>query len=968
MTPELWGKVDRIWHAVLERPKAERARAIDELCAGDAALHREVTSLFVHLSDASAAGFGAPPPPMRSIAKGTRLGPYVVDASIGAGGMGEVYRARDHRLARDVAIKVLPPEVGNDPSRLRQFEEEARAAAALNHPNILAVYDVGSQPADGPNEPAVSFIVTELLEGRTLRELLRDERLPVSRMLALARQIVNGLAAAHARGIVHRDLKPENLFVTADGHVKILDFGLARAIAPGGHPDQSETTHAATSPHLVVGTPGYMAPEQVRGQTPDHRGDIFAFGAVLYEMLTGRRAFHGDTPLDALSAVLRDPPSGPISTPERPVPPSLVRIVERCLEKLPGGRFQSTVDLAFALEGLTPADSGFVEPADRAADDPTARRRFSWSTALPWALAAAAAAAFLTVWHPWRNDSSPPPPEQWAMVTPGDVLFAQTSATPTPAISPDGAYVVLVVKKPDGGNELWLRSNGNGAGRRLPGTDGPELPFWKPDSTAIGFGGDNALKRFDLATNKVRTICALPANLQGATWAPDDTIVFATPKNIQGLQRVPADGSANPVTITTPNTAAGEDRHRQPSMLPDGRHVLFQAISKNVASIAVASLDGSPHQNLGIRTDSHVEYVPSGYLLYVVNARLLARKFDLAALRPVGEPATIVDSVSTHSTTGRSAFTVSRTGTLVYRGDRQVGNQVPAWFDRATGTLTPIGTTQGYYVGVELSPSGTLLLTHEHDPIDDGSGPNWIINLESGRRTQVTFGVHHDEPGLISPDGKEIQWFRKDAAALFRRPADGTRDERQFFKPAVIWSSLTDWTSRWLVGTRADDQRTAIVYTDAAKPGKDEIYLTSDGRVENPRLSTDEKWIAYAVEERDGSSAIYIQAFPDAAGAKWKVPGSENAHNLRWRRDGGEIFFPLGGMTSRSIQAVEVRTGTPSDPFGVQRKHQIPEAIFAKGFAVSPDAARFLVMVPNKDSTPEVGSLTVLLNWEPRPR
>ena len=368
-----------------------------------------------------------------SLAPGTRLGPYELVAVIGAGGMGAVYRARDTRLHRDVAVKVLPPEVSSDADRLRRFEEEARAAASLNHSNILALYDIGT-------DNGVSYIVTELLDGRTLGHLIADERLATSRVINLAAQIADGLAAAHGRNIVHRDLKPENVFVTTDGRAKLLDFGLAKIVGPG---DALEgPTRSATAPNVVLGTAGYMAPEQLRGLAVDHRTDIFTFGAVVYEMLTGRRAFVGDTALDSMTAILREAPAAIVSTPDRPVPPSLLRIVDRCLEKAPAARFQSTTDLAFALKALSQSESVTL-PFPR--DPALASTKWRWRQAVPWGLTAALAAALVLMWQPWR-----PAPAvfvddaivRFTIGPPAGMRFGLSAVSPFPAISPDGQQLV----------------------------------------------------------------------------------------------------------------------------------------------------------------------------------------------------------------------------------------------------------------------------------------------------------------------------------------------------------------------------------------------------------------------------------------------------------------------------------------------------------------------------------------------
>ena len=384
---------------------------------------------------------------------GKTIGPYQILAELGRGGMGEVYRARDTRLGRDVAIKVLPADVAGDAERLGRFENEARAAAALNHPNILAVYDVGT-------ENGVAFLVAELVEGETLRQLLEEQTFTVSRVIDLAGQIAEGLAAAHARSLIHRDLKPENVIVTPEGRAKILDFGLARSMAPASPDDANAPTRVATAPHMVLGTAGYMSPEQAKGQPADHRSDVFAFGCVLYEMLSGTRAFTGETALDAMSAVVREAPAPPTSTPARPIPPALLRIVERCLEKSPSARFQSTTDLAFALKSLSSADSSATIITSAVAAAPVRASRMAW---LPWGIAAAAVLASAAMaWSALGVEAPAPvslPLTRLSLSPPDEAGFSQNAPiSPFPAISPDGRYLALVLVKGTAPQSLWLHT------------------------------------------------------------------------------------------------------------------------------------------------------------------------------------------------------------------------------------------------------------------------------------------------------------------------------------------------------------------------------------------------------------------------------------------------------------------------------------------------------------------------------
>ena len=655
------------------------------------------------------------------LSAGARLGHYEVVGVIGAGGMGEVYRARDARLDRDVAVKILPREVAGDEERLRRFEQEARAAAALNHPNILAVHDVGS-------DNGVSFIVTELLDGRTLRKLLEDERLTISRAVDLAGQIADGLAAAHASGMVHRDIKPENLFVTHDGRAKILDFGLAKQAIDAAPSEVA--TRSATAPHIVLGTAGYMSPEQVRGQSVDYRADIFAFGAVLFEMLTGRRAFTGDTSLDRMSAVLREAPPVLSSSPERPIPPSLTRVVERCLEKSPGARFQSTTDLAFALKGISHADSsaGTAEPRPSRSASVSSR-----SGVLPWAVAAVLGTVALLLWHPWQSSpGAPPPVVRFSIPEPEGLTFGVAPIAPFPTLSPDGEHLVMTAFAPGERPQLWLRDLKSldirpltGTHSEVAGANTQLLAFWSPDGRSIGFFSGGKLKRLELASGIVQTICDAPSG-QGA-WGPDGTILFAGPDGT--LSRVPA-GGGTPVAATTLDATPAQKTHRQPWFLPDGKHFLFQAVPDS--TLWVGSLEGQPPKKVVDGSDSGGLFA-SGFLLFVRQQTLLAQPFDPDRLVTMGEPVRVAEDVRSNLSTGRAAIAVSQSGLLIYRTGNSDRNLALKWVDRKGSVLSTVPNSVATWTTLRLAPDGRRVLAHIHDLASNG-GNLWMIDAETGIR------------------------------------------------------------------------------------------------------------------------------------------------------------------------------------------------------------------------------------------
>lgn len=889
---------------------------------------------------------------------GTRLGPYQIVLAVGAGGMGEVYQARDPRLGRDVAIKVLPAEVAADPDRLRRFEQEARAAAALNHSNILALYDIGS-------EDGLAFIVTELLEGRTLRHILEEERLSISRAVDVAAQVADGLAAAHARGIVHRDIKPENIFITADGRAKILDFGLAKSVDAGQVADTP--TRSATAPHTVLGTAGYMAPEQVRGQPVDHRADLFAFGALLYELVTGRRAFTGDTVLDTMSAILREAPVAIPSTTDRPVPPSLLRIVERCLEKSPAARFQSTTDLAFALKSLSVAESGATGPL--AALPAPASSAGRWMRAAPWALAALLALALGGVWFVGRSATSAALPGvvRFTIPEPEGVSFENAPMAPFAAISPDGEQLVFVAAASGSGMRLWLRPLRRVDASPIAGTDVPgdygggasaPMPFWSPDSRSVGFFSEGKLKRVDLETGVVQTICDAPEN-NGGTWAADGTIAFSGTGQV--LHQVPSrGGTATPITFA--EGAGPEAPHGLPSFLPDGRRFFFRAGTDG--TIWAGWLDGRPPQQVLPATDSAATYAAPGFLLFVRQQVLLAQRFDAERLTVEGDPLPIAVDVRVTGR-GRAAFTISSTGVLVYRTGTFMAARSLIWMDRNGSEIGTVPDSLARYAGrFRLLEAGRRAIVHIYDP-DQNGGDLWSLDLETGARTRITFDPGHDQHPVLSPDGRFVAWEsdRQRPSAIFRKPTSGVG-------AAELWIGTgrrvvpTHWSTRWIVfdAYNPDTDDWDIWFAPVDDPTQARPYLETVFNERNGTLSPDERWMAYESNE-GGTSQIFIAAFPDASAFKRPVSGTGQAPG--WRDDGRElVFLARGTLLSPMISAVAIEPGPDGltlSPARVLFDPRMSPVSPASG--MTPDGQRFLLT-----SNPELGirtapPLSVIVNW-----
>ena len=612
---------------------------------------------------------------------GTHLGRYEIRSQIGAGGMGEVYRARDEKLNRDVAIKVLPSALSQDADRLRRFEQEAQAAGALNHPNILAVYDVGMHDS-------APYIVSELLEGEELREQLNDGSLPQRKALDYAQQIAQGLAAAHERGITHRDLKPENLFVTTDGRVKILDFGLAklRPLRNESVSSEIDTRKQITDPGTVMGTVGYMSPEQVRGHEADHRSDIFSFGSILYEMLAGQRAFRRETMAETMTAILKEEPPE-LSETNAKISLPLEKLVRRCLEKKPERRFHSAHDLAFAIESLsgTATSSGQTETI---ATLTTLSTRSRITKHLPWIVAGSLFIALLAVLSFVISSLRRAPVDM--RVTRVSVLPPEKSTVGTLTVSPDGRRLAFIATDATGKRLLWVRPLDSLAAQPLAGTDNAIYPFWSPDSRFIGFFADRKLKKIEVAGGPPSTLCNA-LNGFGGAWNRDDVIIFA-PDNRTGLSRVSAAGG-EPSPVTTLDSSRQESTHRFPQFLPDGRHFLYfaRSIQPENSAIYVSSID-QPQAKRIISTDTNVAYAPPGYLLFTRYTALMAQAFDVASLALTGAPFPVAEQVGRLRSNGEAYFSVSETGVLVYQsGD--AGKTQLVWFDRSGKQLGAPGPT-----------------------------------------------------------------------------------------------------------------------------------------------------------------------------------------------------------------------------------------------------------------------------------
>lgn len=879
-----------------------------------------------------------------NIPAGSRLGPYEIVSPLGAGGMGEVYRARDTRLGRDVALKVLPASFANDKSRLSRFRQEACAASALNHPNILAIYDVGT-------DDSAPYVVSELLEGETLRQRIGDAPLTQRRALDYSQQIAHGLAAAHEKGIVHRDLKPENLFITKDGRVKILDFGLAKlAQTQNGlvHTDVP-TRRIDTDPGTVMGTVGYMSPEQVRDQVVDHRSDIFAFGAILYEMLSGKRAFHGGSAAETMSAILKEEPPE-LSATNRAVSPALERVLHHCLEKNPEERFQSARDLAFDLQALLDTSSQTLSTS-------LPKARFwnrGWERAAWLILTGILLVAGLALAVPHFLGGSPPL-EVHAMRF---LIFppAQSNIVGTALISPDGQRLVMRISDSTGKLALWIRPLDSVAPQMLPGTEGAGSAFWSADSRSIGFFAAGKLKRIDVAGGTAQTICE-SSDGRGATWNRDGIIVFSAIGS-DGLFRVSAAGGV-PTALTKLDQSRQETWHRMPSFLPDGKHFLFvtNSVRREESGVYIGALDSNEKRRLVISNSSAV-YAPPGYLLFMRENTLMAQRFDVTTLQLSGDPLPLLQQVDVNPT-GFGGYSVSDDGVLVYLSG--AAQSQLTWFDR-TGRLLSSTGAANYYSNMFLSPDEKRVAVAVWDS-QASTRDIWIIDPVRGTSTRFTFNGAEDFVPIWSPDGANILFVsdRSGPGNLYEKPTSGAANEQE-----VLETDERKWPSDW----SRDGQY--VAFTTSSPQTKYDLwvlpmvgdrksipFLQTPFNEDGARFSPDGHFIAYYSDE-SGSYEVYVQAFP-ASGAKWQI-SSGGGMQPRWRRDGKELFYMA---PNKNLMAVAVNLGKGTLEAGVPKVLFQTRSLGYSGprnvYESSADGQRFLInsLQSEANSIP----VTVIVNW-----
>jgi Tol biopolymer transport system component/predicted Ser/Thr protein kinase len=887
---------------------------------------------------------------------GTQLGPYEILSAIGAGGMGEVYRARDTRLNRTVAVKILPDHLSDRAELRERFDREARTVASLNHPHICTLHDIGHQ--DGTD-----YLVMEYLEGETLAERLKKGPLPIEQVLKYAIEISDALDKAHRKGVTHRDLKPGNIMITKSG-TKLLDFGLAKlkASPPGSPLSQLPTANdTITAQGTILGTLHYMAPEQLEGGEVDARTDIFAFGVVAYEMATGKKAFEGKTSASVMAKILEvDPP--PMSSLQPMTPPAFDRVVKTCLAKDPDNRWQAASDLCRELKWI--AD----ETAPRIAPVAAASGSKNWLKTALWAGAAVAVCIVvgLVAWYlkpaPARQDARAvrffvSPPETWSF----DDQGGSTVGPAALVVSPDGHQIAFAATSAERKTLLWVRSLDTLTAQSLPGTEGAGRPFWSPDSRFLGFFADGKLKKIDVSGGPPITLCDSGPGL-GGTWGRDGVIVFAP--GYAGLQRVSASGG---VPTAASALGAGEGGHRRPFFLPDGRHFLYYAAGSGTPGggpIYVSSLD-SAERKLLINSDSVNVVYSQGHLLFLRETTLMAQPFDTRQLTMTGEAFPIAENIqgssqiqTTNANPPYAFFSASENGVLAYQtGGGAPGSQL-VWFDRIGKQIGVLGDSRAY-TDLELSPDQkrASVSTSSRAGIDI-----WLYDLARGLPTRFTFGPGAASRSIWSPDGSRIVFneFRNGHLDLFQKASSGAGTDE-----VLLQDNLSKTPMSW-----SPDGRFILYVSNGTTTGNDLLALPLSGdRKPIPFLQTrfnefggqfspDGRWVAYTSDE-SGKFEVYVAPFP-GPGGKGQISTAGGIYP-RWRRDGTEIFYLTPDNT---LMAAAVNGKGSSFQVGVV-KRLFPTHIVGprNEYDVSADGQKFLINSVPQQNGAAAAPITVVVNW-----
>ena len=923
-----------------------------------------------------------------ALAPGTRLGPYEIVSAIGAGGMGEVYKATDTRLSRIVAIKVLPPNFVADAEMKQRFEREAQTVASLKHPNICVLHDIGA-------DNGVDFLVMEFLDGETLGERIKRGPVPVDEALEIAVAITDALDKAHRQNVVHRDLKPSNVMLTQSGP-KLLDFGLAKT---GPAPDAQSLKSGLTTPGMLIGTLQYMAPEQLEGSEADARTDIFALGVLLHEMVTGKKVFEGKSRVLLMSAIATTEPP-PLSASEPSAPPALDHVVRTCLAKDPADRWQTARDLLAELQAIASgADDGFVAAS-------AARRK---SSLLPRVLAVTALVVGVALSVPAYSyfRGSPPPDElrfripiqltaQPATPTFGGIAAGALFRPESFAVSPDGERVVFMART--GTSDPWLiyvRPLGSVAPQTFPGTEDAGQAFWSADNRSIAFVAGNKLKKVQATGGKPEDVCSV-ADFFGGTWNREGTILFGSPK---GLYKVPADGATPPELITA--LGASESGHYWPHFLPDGQHYLYTTWGPADARGIYVGLLGSKDKIKVLTAESDAAYVQgtedSGYLVFHREQSIFAQVFDAKTFKLSGDPARIAAEMTFESGNGRGHFSVSRTGALVYfqnsgtasAGGGPQSDQAEfhlAWASRNGQVIETPGPT-AVFRGAEVGPDTKRIVVHKHEK---NGGDIWVEE-PTGEEKRLTWdAAQHNASPIWSPDGKSVVFssVRNGKVGLYQTLSDGSGTQDLLFESDLPKAPMS-WSpdNKFIVFGVQDPKTGADLWLLTLADKKAVPFIATPYMETHAQISPDGKWIAYTSNSQGNRREIHVQAFPTLAGHY--QPSKDGGDWPRWRKDSKELFFhslgvnaspsmvtapaPIGPLYSVTVTVTGTSfASSPATEVLTFRALNFPHpGGDYSTYAVFPDGQRFLYfqfVPPTTATTGAIGpdppnGLMVAMNW-----
>ena len=876
-----------------------------------------------------------------TIEAGARLGPYEIVSPIGAGGMGEVYRAKDTRLGRDVAVKVLPAHMSASAELRQRLECEARTISQLSHPHICTLHDVGHQNG-------TDYLVMEFLEGETLADRLGRGPLPVEQALKIGVEIAGALDAAHRQGIVHRDLKPGNIMLTKSG-VKLLDFGLAKlAAGPAAvsgvtsMPTAMQESQPLTSRGTILGTFQYMSPEQLEGKEADARSDIFALGCVLYEMLTGKKAFTGKSQASLIGSIMTSEPP-PISSIQPMTPPALDRVVKGCLAKEPENRWNTAHDVMLQLQWIAEGGSAAGLPAPVAARRKS-REKLAWGIAAAGILAAAALGyGFL------RRAPKPPRVVRFEVANPPGLTTIDA-----PKISPDRKILAFNATDTNGKTQIWLRQLNALAAQPLPGTEGTRRPFWSPDSRFLGFVADGKLKKIDVTGGPPTKICDAPTGVDGS-WSPEGVILLDG-TGTDPIYRIPAAGGT-PVVAAKADPARKEVQVGWPEFLPDGRHFIYMAINQKADQSAyrIGSLDSSETKPFA-PAQSMLAYAPQGYLLFLKDRTLMAQPFDAKTMKTTGEPMPLAEQIGTDAV-GLARFSVSRDGVLAYRTGESGGRLL--WMDRSGKELDTLGDP-AEYEDPDFSPTGDRLV---FDITDNRAGKSdiWIRDLSRGVNSRFTFGQDNTFSPLWSPRGDSIVYAsdRDGVFAIYQKATSGSGEEKLLVKSDVLLIPMSfSPDGRFLAYQRQDPKTNwdilLLPLTGDAKPI---TFRATPFREVQPRFSPDGRFVAFVTNE-SGRNEVYVQSYP-GPGRTWQIStaGGTDPH---WRADGRELYYR--GLDQK-LMAVQVSGGDALEPGLPQVLFQgrVSTGLSSTKYLPDRTGQKFLFVAPLGREA--MMPTTVVLNW-----